>query len=41
VALDIGYISTHVFDEINTLAQEVARLIGGLKSSVYKAKLKK
>jgi four helix bundle protein len=41
VALDIGYINQEVFDATSALAQEVSRIIGGLKSSVYKAKSKK
>lgn len=39
VALDVGYITKEIFDELNELALEVSRIIGGLKSSVQKAKL--
>ena len=41
VALDIGYISNDQFHEINALALEVSRIVGGLRSSVHKAKTKK
>ncbi len=34
VALDIGYISTDEFKRLQIQAQEVARLIGGLRSSI-------
>jgi len=37
VALDIGYISQGVFDETNSLALEVSRIIGGLKAAVQKS----
>ena len=40
VALDIGYLNEDTFNEINQLALEVSKIIGGLKSSVNKAKLK-
>jgi four helix bundle protein len=41
IAIDIGYINQESFDRVNDIAQETARIIGGLKSSVYKAKSKK
>ncbi len=41
VALDIGYISNDQFYGINALALEVSRIVGGLRSSVHKAKTKK
>jgi len=41
VALDINYLSQDTFDEMNALALEVSRIIGGLKSSVLKAKSQK
>jgi four helix bundle protein len=37
VAVDIGYITKDKFDEINELALEVSRIIGGLKVSVQKS----
>lgn len=40
VALDIGYLNENTFNEIHQLALEVSKIIGGLKSSVHKAKLK-
>ena len=36
VALDNGYISEASFDELITLAEEVARIVGGLRASVDK-----
>ncbi len=36
VALDIGYITKNIFDQINSIAMEVARIIGGLKVSIQK-----
>lgn len=41
VALDIEYISKDSFDQLNKIALEVSRIIGGLKSAVYRAKLNK
>ncbi len=38
VAVDVGYISPEQFDEIHGLANEVARIIGGLRVSVKKGK---
>ena len=40
VALDIGYLNEDSFNRIHQLALEVSKIIGGLKSSVNKAKLK-
>ena len=36
VAIDVGYIDRPEFDEIFALAEEVARLVGGLRVSVKK-----
>lgn len=38
VAKDVGYITSDIFEQINLLAQEVARIIGGLKVSIQKRK---
>ncbi len=38
VALDIGYINQEMFNEIHLLAEEVARIIGGLRTSLKKDK---
>ena len=34
VALDIGYISADEFEQLQTQAREVARLVGGLRASI-------
>ena len=34
IALDVGYIAQEEFDHMNSLAMEVSRIIGGLKSSL-------
>src|SRR3954447_8512054 len=34
IALDIGYIDQHQFDSLLTNAEEVARIIGGLRAAV-------
>lgn len=34
VALDVGYIEPHTFEETISLAEEVAKLVGGLRASV-------
>jgi four helix bundle protein len=34
LALDVGYIDQKIFDETMQLAEEVARLVGGLRASV-------
>ena len=36
IALDVGYITTEQFDEAIVLGNEVARLVGGLRSAVSK-----
>jgi len=36
VALDCGYISQQDFDTIVALAQQVAKIIGGLRASVQR-----
>ena len=36
VALDIGYLSKNEFDKLTTLAEEVSKILGGLKTSVAK-----
>ncbi|MEO8612802.1 MAG: four helix bundle protein [Chloroflexota bacterium] len=36
VALDIGYISADVFNQLITQADEVGRIIGGLRSSIHR-----
>jgi len=36
VALDVGYIAESEFEEILLLAEEVGRIVGGLRSSVAK-----
>ncbi len=36
LALDIGYITAEQFDEALSLSEEVARLVGGLRSAVNK-----
>lgn len=36
VALDVGYIAQSEFEQVNKLAEEVSRIIGGLKVSVGK-----
>lgn len=36
VALDIGYLSREKFQELMLLAEEVARIIGGLRNAVQK-----
>ena len=34
VALDAGYLTQEQFDELNSMASEVGRIIGGLRASV-------
>jgi four helix bundle protein len=36
VALDVGYIESSVFQRVMKLAEEVGRIVGGLRSSVEK-----
>jgi four helix bundle protein len=38
VALDAGYITSSLFDNLTALALETSRIIGGLRSAVYKQK---
>jgi four helix bundle protein len=38
VAFDIGYITRNIFDQINSIALEVSRIISGLKVSIQKKK---
>ena len=38
VALDVGYITMDIFIMMQTLAEEVSRIIGGLRASVQKQK---
>jgi four helix bundle protein len=40
VALDADYFDTDVFENLYDLASEVSRLVGGLRSAVYKQKKK-
>jgi four helix bundle protein len=41
IAYDIGYINQEFFEQMHAKALELSRIIGGLKSSVNKAKLNK
>ncbi len=36
VALDVGYIRQAQFEEVHKLAEEVSRIIGGLRASIQK-----
>ena len=36
VGLDVGYIKQEKFNQLNTLALEVSRIIGGLRSAIQK-----
>ena len=38
VALDVGHLDKTSFDQLMQLAEEVARIVGGLRSSVQKQK---
>lgn len=38
VALDIGYLDQTLFDRLMQQAEEVARIVGGLRSSIQKQK---
>ena len=40
VALDADYIDTQTFQRLYTVAEEAKRVIGGLRSAVYKQKVK-
>ena len=37
VALDRGYITNDQFEKVRTLAEEVARIIGGLRASLKRS----
>ena len=39
IAFDVGYIEQHTFDRIMAHAEEVGRIIGGLRATVAKQKL--
>jgi four helix bundle protein len=41
VALDVGYIDALEFDELRLDAEEVGRIIGGLRASLAKQRIKK
>ena len=38
VAHDVGYITQNQFDDVSNLAEEVSRIIGGLKTAIGKRK---
>ncbi len=40
VSLDVGHIDLTTFQTLDALANETSRLIGGLRSAVYKQKIK-
>ena len=40
VAFDVDYIDTDIFKNLYDLANEVSRIVGGLRSAVYKQKKK-
>ena len=40
VALDADYIDAQTFQRLYTVAEEAKRVIGGLRSAVYKQKVK-
>ena len=41
IALDVGYIFHKEFDQINALAIEVSKLLGGLRASIQKQRNRK
>lgn len=41
VALDVGYITDEEFRHVNSLAEEVSRIIGGLRSTIQKQRDKR
>ena len=41
VALDVGYLDQRKFDELLCQAEEVARIIGGLRVSIAKQRMNK
>ena len=40
VALDANYIDKETFNDLEALAKETSRVIGGLRAAVYKQKVK-
>ena len=40
VSLDVGHIDLTTFQTLDALAKETSRLVGGLRSAVYKQKMK-
>ncbi len=38
VALDVGYIDTERFDQLQSMAQETSRVVGGLRASIQRKK---
>jgi four helix bundle protein len=40
VALDAEYINPVTFNDLDSLAKETSRLVGGLRAAVYKQKMK-
>ncbi len=40
VAFDVDYIDAEIFKNLYDLANEVSRIVGGLRSAVYKQKKK-
>ena len=40
VALDANYINKETFNDLESLAKETSRVIGGLRAAVYKQKIK-
>ncbi len=41
VALDVGYISQNEFEQASNMAEEVTKIIGGLRASVAKQRLER
>jgi four helix bundle protein len=41
VALDVGYLDQRKFDDLLRQAEEVARIIGGLRASIARQRMKK
>jgi hypothetical protein len=41
VAIDANYIDEITFKNLDVLAKETSRLVGGLRAAVYKQKMKK
>lgn len=40
VAVDVDYIDMEIFNNLDMLARETSRLVGGLRAAVYKQKMK-